>query len=185
MPCEDCNLAVLHSLEKMQNHTHAFVLGDGGTQSGTHKGSPGKNFGVGLGGGFKAEEEGGLAGLGGAAEGDVLGIDAGAVVHGISIEAFDLEVRPRLKRRSVGAGGKQALGGRPHMDADANAPPITLNAATLRAHFNMPLNDAAKRMGVCATSIKKVCRKIGIKHWPHRKLKAVEKRLALLKAEHR
>jgi hypothetical protein len=25
-----------------------------------------------------------------------------------------------------------------------------------------------------------VCRKIGIKQWPHRKLKAVEKRLALL-----
>ena len=34
--------------------------------------------------------------------------------------------------------------------------------------------------GVCATAIKKVCRKMGIKQWPHRKLKAVEKRLALL-----
>ncbi len=29
---------------------------------------------------------------------------------------------------------------------------------------------------------KKVCRKMGIKQWPHRKLKAVEKRLALQQA---
>jgi hypothetical protein len=36
------------------------------------------------------------------------------------------------------------------------APPILLNAATLRAHFNLPLNDAAKKLGVCATAIKKV-----------------------------
>lgn len=101
------------------------------------------------------------------------------------VDLHELEVRPRLKRRSVGAGGKQALGGRPHMGADANAPPIVLNAAMLRMHFNLPLNDAAKRLGVCATAIKKVCRKIGIKQWPHRKLKAVEKRLTLLQAEHR
>jgi hypothetical protein len=185
MPCEDCNLAVLHSLEKMQNRTHSLVLGGMAAPGDPHKGQVTQEgesevkAGEGGGGAVEAVD------AGGALEGDVMGIAPGTVVNGISIEAFDLEVRPRLKRRSVGAGGKQALGGRPNMDADANAPPIMLNAATLRAHFNMPLNDAAKRMGVCATAIKKVCRKIGIKHWPHRKLKAVEKRLALLKAEHR
>ena len=182
MPCEECNLAVLHSLEKMQNRTHSFVLGGVAPPPDPHKRQDTK-------GGeseVKAEKDkGAAAAAGGPAVEDVMGIAPGTVVNGISIEAFDLEVRPRLKRRSVGAGGKQALGGRPNMDADANAPPIMLNAAMLRAHFNMPLNDAAKQMGVCATAIKKVCRKIGIKHWPHRKLRAVEKRLALLKAEHR
>ena len=44
----------------------------------------------------------------------------------------------------MGEGGKQALGGRPEADGDATAAPIVLNAVTLRAHFNLPLNDAAK-----------------------------------------
>jgi len=101
------------------------------------------------------------------------------------LENVGMEVRPRLKRRSVGQGGKQALGGRPQTESELQAPPILLNAAVLRSHFNLPLNDAARRLGVCATAIKKVCRKMGIKQWPHRKLKAVEKRLALLQAEHK
>lgn len=36
------------------------------------------------------------------------------------------------------------------------AAPVMLNFAMLRAHFNLPLNDAAKKLGVCATAIKKV-----------------------------
>ena len=86
-----------------------------------------------------------------------------------------MEVRPRLKRRSVGAGGKQALGGRPQgPDTDPQSQaPILLSASKLRSHFNLPLNDAAKKLGVCATAIKKVCRKMGIKQWPHRKLKVL------------
>ena len=100
-----------------------------------------------------------------------------------------MEVRPRLNRRSVGAGGRQALGGRPQAsDADraSQAAPILLSASKLRAHFNRPLHDAAQKLGVCMTVIKKVCRKKGIKQWPHKKLmqlKAVEKRLALHMAE--
>ena len=120
------------------------------------------------------------------------GAVAGGSGVGTEVDEEDLlagmEVRPRLKRRSVGAGGKQALGGRPQAsDADlaSQAAPILLSASKLRAHFNLPLNDAAKKLGVCATAIKKVCRKMGIKQWPHRKLKAVEKRLALHVAEER
>ena len=34
--------------------------------------------------------------------------------------------------------------------------PIVLNLAALQAYFSIPLNDAARSLGVCATAIKKV-----------------------------
>ncbi|EKX33660.1 hypothetical protein GUITHDRAFT_147735 [Guillardia theta CCMP2712] len=127
----------------------------------------------------------------------------------VEMEEVGMEVRPRLKRRSVGQGGKQALGGRPQTESELQAPPILLNAALLRSHFNLPLNDAARRLG-------RKRRGEGGRHsgggegqsdmrkeenkeeeeededeeeeeadnWT-RKLKAVEKRLALLQAEHK
>ena len=32
--------------------------------------------------------------------------------------------------------------------------------------------EVAKKLGVCATALKKLCRKYGIARWPHRKLQA-------------
>jgi len=49
---------------------------------------------------------------------------------------------------------------------------------SLQEHFNMPMADAAKAFGVCLTFFKKVCRKMGIKRWPHRKLKSLRNKLA-------
>mmetsp|Transcript_46074 Transcript_46074/g.144534 ORF Transcript_46074/g.144534 Transcript_46074/m.144534 type:complete len:738 (-) Transcript_46074:85-2298(-) len=159
MPCEECNMQLLDSLEEMQ----AAVLSQKASaenrpaSSNSSMSTPSKS---------------------------PAACGASKRTH-VEMEEVGMEVRPRLKRRSVGQGGKQALGGRPQTESELQAPPILLNAALLRSHFNLPLNDAARRLGVCATAIKKVCRKMGIKQWPHRKLKAVEKRLALLQAEHK
>ena len=35
-------------------------------------------------------------------------------------------------------------------------------------HFHMPLHDAATKLGLCATAIKKACRRFGILRWPFR-----------------
>ncbi len=120
-----------------------------------------------------------MAGIGSA------GVDAAGQKRTTPAGKSGIEVRPRLKRRNIGQGGKQALGGRPGESEDAQAPPVILSFPMLRLHFNLPLNDAAKKLGVCTTAIKNVCRKVGIKQWPHRRLKTVEKRLALLNAKHR
>jgi hypothetical protein len=48
--------------------------------------------------------------------------------------------------------------------------PVLLTAESLQDHFFLPLNAAAKRLGVCETSLKIACRKIGIKKWPYRKV---------------
>ena len=40
----------------------------------------------------------------------------------------------------------------------------------LREYFHLPINEVAKRLGVCATVLKKICRKNGVPRWPHRKV---------------
>ena len=40
----------------------------------------------------------------------------------------------------------------------------------LSKYFHLPINQVAKELGVCATILKKLCRKNGIPRWPHRKV---------------
>uniref|UniRef100_A0A6U6DVB2 RWP-RK domain-containing protein n=1 Tax=Guillardia theta TaxID=55529 RepID=A0A6U6DVB2_GUITH len=94
-----------------------------------------------------------------------------------------LEVKPRPRRRSWGQGSKQTLGGRPQNDQDASIVPVKLSTDLLRQHFNMPLNEAARKLGICATAIKKVCRKMGIRQWPFQRLKPIQRRLAKLRGQ--
>ena len=60
-----------------------------------------------------------------------------------------------------------------------------LSERELREHFNMPLNEVAKKYGMCTTALKKLCRKYGVMQWPHRKLRSLEKKIASLRAEQR
>ncbi len=41
----------------------------------------------------------------------------------------------------------------------------------LSKYFHLPINQVAKEMGVCATILKKICRRNGIPRWPHRKVR--------------
>jgi len=40
----------------------------------------------------------------------------------------------------------------------------------LQAHFRLSLSEAAQQLGVCASTLKRVCRRKGIPAWPQRKL---------------
>ena len=40
----------------------------------------------------------------------------------------------------------------------------------LSRFFHMPINEASKVLGICSTSLKKICRKHGLVRWPHRKV---------------
>ena len=45
-----------------------------------------------------------------------------------------------------------------------------IDYALLQQHFHLPISEVAKELGVCATVLKKLCRKHGIPRWPHRKV---------------
>ena len=48
--------------------------------------------------------------------------------------------------------------------------PLLRLPAHLQAHFRLSLAEAASRLGVCASTLKRVCRRKGIPAWPQRKL---------------
>lgn len=53
----------------------------------------------------------------------------------------------------------------------------------LARHFHLPISEAARRIGICTTVIKKICRSYGINRWPQRKVAAITKRIAGLESE--
>ncbi|GAX85823.1 hypothetical protein CEUSTIGMA_g13238.t1 [Chlamydomonas eustigma] len=48
----------------------------------------------------------------------------------------------------------------------------------LSQYFSLPINDASKALGICSTSLKKICRKLGLLRWPYRKVKSMDNKLA-------
>jgi len=80
--------------------------------------------------------------------------------------------------------GMASEGSPPPAQAGGARAPM-LSEQDLREHFNMPLNEVAKKFGMCTTALKKLCRKYGVMQWPHRKLRSLEKKIASLRAEQR
>ncbi|GJQ13893.1 hypothetical protein GpartN1_g5684.t1 [Galdieria partita] len=52
-----------------------------------------------------------------------------------------------------------------------------IDLETLKSHFHLPMVEASKKLGVCVTVLKKICRRFGISRWPHRKLRSVAKHI--------
>lgn len=45
-----------------------------------------------------------------------------------------------------------------------------LTLGDLRNYFHLPIEEAAKRLRLCPTVVKKICRRYGLLRWPHRKV---------------
>eukprot|EP00292_Cryptomonas_paramecium_P021161 CAMPEP_0113698932 /NCGR_PEP_ID=MMETSP0038_2-20120614/23005_1 /TAXON_ID=2898 /ORGANISM="Cryptomonas paramecium" /LENGTH=167 /DNA_ID=CAMNT_0000622191 /DNA_START=187 /DNA_END=686 /DNA_ORIENTATION=- /assembly_acc=CAM_ASM_000170 len=53
----------------------------------------------------------------------------------------------------------------------------------LSKYFHLPEKAVAKELGICLTSLKKLCRSYGITRWPFRKLKSLERTMKKVKTE--
>lgn len=45
-----------------------------------------------------------------------------------------------------------------------------LKLKDISMHFHLPIQEAARRMSLCPTVVKKICRRGGLYRWPHRKV---------------
>ncbi|GLC55725.1 hypothetical protein PLESTB_001019100 [Pleodorina starrii] len=50
-----------------------------------------------------------------------------------------------------------------------------LTIETLRAMFELPSQDVVRALGISATDLKRRCRALGIRRWPHRKLASLQR----------
>jgi hypothetical protein len=55
-----------------------------------------------------------------------------------------------------------------------------LTLEELRPHFGRPIADVAKEFGICTTFLKKICRRCGIKRWPHRQIRSLNRTIQML-----
>ena len=78
--------------------------------------------------------------------------------------------------RSCGVSSQTALRGEGGDMPTQNVSELSMQE--LSKYFKMPEKAVAKHLGICLTSLKKICRANGINRWPYRKVRAAQWRRA-------